>query len=232
MPSIIDKEFGEITVRKSALSRLVKIRVGTNGRLVISAPKRTTLIYLKTVIASSRDQLRSLLAAPIHTSRYQHGQKIGRSYTLAIVETGMVHEPEVRMSRNHIVAKIPHNTDPSSLSVQQKIRDAIIRALRSDAKKYLPPRLDALARQGGFSYQRVRLSHAAGRWGSCSSTGTISLNIALMKLPEALTDYVLIHELCHTVHMDHSQAFWSLVERFDPSYKSHRQQLKRFAPNV
>jgi len=114
----------------------------------------------------------------------------------------------------------------------QRSRDAQKKLLMSRAKKELPYRLEYLAKKHGYKYIRHRFSHASTRWGSCSSTGTISLNIALMKLPEPLRDYVLLHELAHTHHMNHSTAFWAEVAKLDPLYKRHRKALKLFTPTL
>jgi predicted metal-dependent hydrolase len=91
----------------------------------------------------------------------------------------------------------------------QRARDAKKKLLTKKAKLYLPYRLDYFAKLYGYHYERVRFSHANTRWGSCSSNGTISLNIGLMQVPTPLQDYVLLHELAHLHHMDHSAAFWA-----------------------
>ena len=121
---------------------------------------------------------------------------------------------------------------PLSDPATQRARDAKKKILTKRAREYLPYRLEYFAKLYGYHYERCRLSHAATRWGSCSSTGTISLNIGLMQVPEILRDYVIIHELAHLNHMDHSAAFWAEVASHDPRYKEHRAKLKHFSPGL
>lgn len=84
--------------------------------------------------------------------------------------------------------------------------------LRSMAVRYLPSRLSYLAGVYGFTYSSLRLKHNRTNWGSCSSKNNINLNISLMTLPSLLRDYVMLHELCHLRHHDHSRAFHLLLE--------------------
>ena len=115
---------------------------------------------------------------------------------------------------------------------EQKARDYQKKLLMKKAKAYLPYRLEYYAKLYGYSYSKCRLSHASTRWGSCSSNQTISLNIGLMKVPEVLRDYVILHELAHLHHMDHSRAFWAEVGSHDRNYKMHEKKLKMFNPGL
>ena len=115
---------------------------------------------------------------------------------------------------------------------EQRARDYQKKQLMKKAKEYLPYRLEYYAKLYGYEYSKCRLTHANTRWGSCSSNRTISLNIGLMKLPEVLRDYVILHELAHLNHMDHSKAFWAEVGRHDKNYKMHEKKLKMFSPGV
>lgn len=87
-----------------------------------------------------------------------------------------------------------------------------IEELRRRAKKELPPRLAEFASRYGFLYNRVAIKHNATNWGSCSARNNINLNLNLVRLPRVLSDYVMIHELCHLRHHDHGQAFHLLLE--------------------
>lgn len=232
MSIIHDAEFGEIVVRRIARAKQVRIRIGTDGRYTATAPTYTPLYFIKRMIASSRDELRALTTHGSGPTEYHDGQQVGKSHQLAIVPTGMVTTPQVSIQRQRIVVMLPNGSSLDDIAVQQQVRDTVAKVLRKEAKAYLPRRLAAMAAQHGFTYERVRFSHSGGRWGSCSSTGTISLNIALMKLPHELIDYVLAHELSHTRHMNHSASFWAVVAQIDPLYKLHRQQIKRETPTV
>lgn len=184
---ITDKEFGEVIIRKNALSTSVKFSVSMNGRLQMSVPKYTPDFLVKKYLNSSRKQIRERL----------------------------------------------NLKDPST----QRARDTKKKILMKQAKEYLPYRLDFWAKKFGYSYDNFRVSHASTRWGSCTRHGkdgstTISLNIGLMQVPEALRDYVILHELAHLNHMDHSSAFWAEVGSHDPKYKMHRKKLQMFSPGV
>ena len=133
----------------------------------------------------------------------------------------------LNQNRAMLRQQLPVN-DPAT----QRARDAKRKMLAKKAREYLPYRLEFLANKHHYSYAKCRLSHANTRWGSCSSSGTISLNIGLMQVPEQLRDYVILHELAHLNHMDHSTAFWAEVAEHDPLYKEHRRKIKLFSPGV
>jgi predicted metal-dependent hydrolase len=88
----------------------------------------------------------------------------------------------------------------------------LIEELRARAKAELPGRLKELADRYGFVYNRVAIKHNSTNWGSCSARNNINLNLNLMRLPQVLRDYVLLHELCHLRHHDHGEAFHLLLE--------------------
>lgn len=87
-----------------------------------------------------------------------------------------------------------------------------IEAMRKQAKKELPVRLAELAGTYGFIYNKVTIKHNVSNWGSCSTKGNINLNLNLVRLPQLLRDHVMLHELCHLRHPDHSHAFHLLLE--------------------
>ena len=86
-------------------------------------------------------------------------------------------------------------------------------ALRRKAQAVLPAQLAKLAQLHGFQYSNVTIRKSRTRWGSCSSKGSINLSFFLLLLPEHLIEYVLLHELCHTIQMNHAPAFWNLLDR-------------------
>lgn len=130
-------------------------------------------------------------------------------------------------NREIIREKLPLKTPDT-----QRARDYKKKILMRQAKEYLPYRLEYFAKLYGYNYSKCRLTHANTRWGSCSSNKTISLNIGLMQVPPLLRDYVIIHELAHLNHMDHSRAFWAEVSAHDKNYRVHEKKLKLFSPGV
>jgi len=109
-------------------------------------------------------------------------------------------------NKQNLLHKIQKQTPPSSPEIDET-------ALRRKAQSVLPGQLAKLAELHGFRYAGVRIRKSRSRWGSCSSKGIINLSFYLLLLPEHLIEYVLLHELCHTVQMNHSPAFWNLLNK-------------------
>jgi predicted metal-dependent hydrolase len=108
---------------------------------------------------------------------------------------------------------------PGEESVEERI-------LRARAKRELPRRLTELAAQHGLTVTRVSVRNQRWRWGSCSRSGHICLNWRLVTMPDAVRDYVMLHELMHLKRMDHSPKFWKLVEKVCPDFRTSRLYLR------
>ena len=100
------------------------------------------------------------------------------------------------------------------------------RELRERARRELPGRLLELAAEHGLVVTRVTVRNQRWRWGSCSRNGHLCLNWRLVKMPDSVRDYVMIHELMHLKRMDHSSKFWKLVARAHPDFQSARAWLR------
>lgn len=95
----------------------------------------------------------------------------------------------------------------------------LVKWLKLYGKSQLLPWLDSISRQYDLPYSSARVANQKTRWGSCSKNKVISMNCKLLFLKEELVRYLLIHELCHTRHMNHSKEYWKLVESFEPDYR-------------
>lgn len=105
-------------------------------------------------------------------------------------------------------------------------RAALTQRYIAAAREYFPKRAAHFQQFTGGTYSRITIRDQKTRWGSCSARGTLSFNWRLMLAPPAILDYVVVHELCHLTHMDHSAAFWQAVEAVYPDYRSARKWLK------
>lgn len=224
MTVIHDDEFGEIAVRR-VRTKYVRLRVQPNGELVASMPLYATLGSVRLLIESSRDSLRKSIATAPRHHEYTDGEQIGKSHRLRIYD-GVRNNAQIKGQEIHVTIR----PDADNNERVQLLRDGVAKALRKEAKAYLPRRLKYLSMKTGLKYDTVRFSHAKSRWGSCSSRGTISLNIALMTLPNELIDYVLLHELTHTVHMNHSDEFWDKLTSICPDARVRKKQIAKYSP--
>ena len=229
MNELVDEEFGAIVIKRVSNAKYIRLRLTPQGKLAATLPRFASLSSVKKLLDSSRPALRKALRETIQSRPplYVDGMRIGASHTITMTYG---EQSAARIRNQQIVWTVAPEHSSSDDEEQDIVRATVRKALDREAKAYLPRRLRYLADEHGFGYKSVRYSNAKGRWGSCSSQGVISLNVALMNLPMEIVDYVLIHELSHTRHLNHSPQFWSLVEQCYPKYKAARKQLKTYSP--
>lgn len=134
----------------------------------------------------------------------------------------------VRVSDGKINVSYPAFLISESKEVQSAIRIGIERAFKIEAKKFLPVKVKLLAAKYGFEFNNLTLKNIKSRWGSCSRSKNINLSIHIMRLPDRLVDYVILHELAHTAEHNHSQKFWTLLDSVSGNAKLLDKELRNY----
>ena len=139
-------------------------------------------------------------------------------------------KPEIkaRLKSNQLEVLYPAFRPITDTDIQTAIRHAIEETYRYEAKAFLPQRVAFWAQRHGLTYGKVTIKKASTRWGSCSHTNNINLNLHLMRLPEELRDYVILHELAHTIEKNHGPRFWTLLEKLCPNSRRLDNEMKTF----
>jgi hypothetical protein len=222
----------EYQVRESARARHVSLKVSFQGTLEVVVPPGFDQAEIPAILERRRGWITKTLRR-IETQRQalpaEHAAETPASLDLrSRQETWQV---LYQAARGSTVALTQSN--PQEITLKGTIEDAavcrdLLRSwLQRKARAELAPWLQQLSQRCDLAYSRLSVRGQSTRWGSCSSSQSISLNYKLLFLPPHLVDYVLIHELCHTVHMNHSKAFWQLVQRYCPECDRAKADLKK-----
>jgi predicted metal-dependent hydrolase len=214
-----DREIGVAwNVRISRRARRMSMRVFPGGRVEVVVPPGAGVPAIERFVARHRQwaERRSrelLLLTPRAADRRPHEIELGllgRRWDVEYVIARRIRVEETGADRLRLHA--PALTD-------RHASQALVPWLTRLAQRELAERLEALSRELDIDYARLSVRRQRTRWGSCSARGTISLNLCLMFQRPAVVRYLMIHELCHRRHMNHSRRFWSLVASFEPGWK-------------
>ena len=208
------------SVRRSGRAKRLSIKVYPRGRVEVVVPNRTSARTVREFVESHRDWIRNARAQfardhvpePFALPSSVRLPAIERAFCVRYSRDTGGDSVRFRVVGNTVV--LAGRTDDEQLCVK-----ALKRWLTSLAKKEYLPRLRDLSSMSDIPFRKMHVRGQKTCWGSHSSTGTISLNYCLMFLEPEHLRYVLIHELCHARHMNHSQAFWRLVARYQPDYR-------------
>lgn len=226
---------GTIEVLEKRNARGMSIRVHEGGVVRVTVHPSTTQLEVGRYVveqaewieAARQRMARKSVAVTIFTPDSTFAT---REHRLVMSATSRDKYAHVKVKQGLIEVTFPSDVDPSKSEVVQSLaRKGIAFAFKVEGQKVLPQRLDELARIHGFTYSSVELKDMKSRWGSCSSKKGIQLNVQLMRLPDELIDHVLLHELCHTVEMNHGPRFHELLNKVDGGRAAlHERQLKTY----
>lgn len=226
---ISDKDFGKIhfVVRRSA--RNITMRVKEDGLHVTTPPYRSITALLE-AIAPFRERLRNV-CSEVKPKPFDLNFSIEAECFRLKLETSPLKNFTVSMRDETVVIARPAHADFTTDRVQTLVKNAVMRAMRKKAEEYLPPLVQYWSSLFDLPYNKVTISKARSRWGSCSSKRDISLSFYLMLLPAHLMDYVILHELAHTREMNHGPKFWELLNQLtDGKALALRKELRMHRP--
>ncbi len=213
----------EITIKRLASSRSLRLRVFDDGRVLLTAPACASQKLIDSFLAEHQDWL----AEKLSQSNKKQTALTAERDRLFFRGTEYDFRLSISTSKRPGVARVATQivvTAPSE--AHDVVRPILEKWYRSQADLRFTERVPLLADLVGRDVKRVTIRDQRTRWGSCSSRNTISLNWRLIMAPDSVSDYVIYHELAHLTHMNHSNRFWRLVEQYVPDYKNAEAWLK------
>lgn len=207
----VDKELGRITVTVNSRARSIIMRAEVGG-LRVTIPPYTTRERLMEVLEKHREQLKKKQTKVEQQKHfYDFDYKIDTDRMQLRIVKGTRDGFFVNRSAGFCEIICPSDTD--FIDKQAWLEKVIVEQLRIQAKVLLYNRTLELAKEHGFHPTSIKIQASHTRWGSCSARNSINLSLYLMTVPGRLIDYVILHELCHTVEHNHGTGFWTLMDK-------------------
>lgn len=225
-PKPQQKQLGAIsyTHKINARSRSYKLKVDPKGNIIVVTPPRFNQQQLESFILTNKSWIE------MQSQKWANKKSQVETDTHILV-LGKLYEKKILVNAEQ----------PSSISVgdailtiyvpensPKKIESTIQRFLQQTAEHYITTRVDQLAKKMSTSFNRLKYGEHKTQWGSCHRNGTLTFNWRLIHAPRKVIDYVIVHELAHRTHHDHSHRFWELVEQYDPEFKTHKKWLAQY----
>lgn len=217
--------------------KTLSLQVHRDGSVVVRAPIFTLNFQIRSFVKKmqawiEKQQKHFQKMPKISTRTFRHGATfslLGVEYPLELIAL-------TPGSGDSLVRKKPSIHFDNAFKIVtptiRKGKELLEKWYRKEARQVFAQRLDYYSKHYSLSYKTLKLSSARTRWGSCSRQKSINLNWRLIMAPLEIIDYVIAHELSHTIHMNHSKRFWAQVEEMMPAHKTHKKWLKDFGRSL
>ncbi len=234
--TVILDDIGPVTIYRNKRANRIKITVKTDGRIRATIPwmasfqsgekflieKKQWIVMTITKMASKSTVNKMILPGHLFSTR---------NYRYEVVAAS-VSKVRIRYSEKEklICFEYPREISAESPEIQQSLKRVIEGVLRFEAKRFLPLRTAELASKLGYQINRVSIKNNKTNWGSCSNLKNINLNLHLMRLPERMIDFIIIHELVHTVIPNHGVMFKATMKKYFPDAPALEKEMKKIRP--
>ena len=196
------------------------------GAVSVVVPRDLPVERIDALLKEKRQWIKNKLALhrqaqPVSEKSFVSGEAfpyLGRNYRLKVYDGAFT---PVKLSGGYLHASVPGGSHSPHM-----VRNAVIRWYKAKAESRFSEKVARLAPQVGVAPSSVGVRSYSSRWGSCTAKGDVVLNWRVVMAPNPVCEYVVLHELCHLLHYDHSDAFWSTLARHDPHWREHKVWLK------
>lgn len=216
---MITPDYIERSNRKTLMLTILK-----DGSVIVKAPIRMSEEKISDFVKDKQNWIKEKLFVVNQTKskfddviHYQKFLLYGNKYSLLMSDVKRIE------TNDKFQIVIPNKTE------DDKILKVLKNWYKKAAKQVLGDRLAFIESKIKLKSNLFKIGDSKGRWGACNSKGVISLNWRVLMLPPAIIDYVIVHELCHLVEMNHSKNFWKLVETFLPNAPMLKNQIKNYS---
>lgn len=233
----------EYTIKKHSSAKNLKIKIDSKGIVSVVAPPFIPKFIIDQFVKKNAEWIKKNLAKqqslkPANTPQFNSKTTVhifGKIYQKKLdfsltAKIGMYTKGENLIFNPTSQPKIANDEDQKKWDTKFQIK--LEQFLKNTASHYIISRTHALAEKMSLKFNKITLKKQKTRWGSCSSQKNLNFNWQLVHFETPIIDYVIIHELAHLVHMNHSKQFWQLVEKYDPEYRKHVGWLKRNGLNL
>jgi predicted metal-dependent hydrolase len=217
----------EITKIIRTKRKTIALVIERDGSLIVRAPLRTPEKTIRELVQQKKDWIAR--GQQKMRQNQPRERQFGEGDTLPLL--GQQHPIKI-VQRQRASLTFERGVFRLAEKAQPRAREAFSLWYKQMAAILLPARLEALAQKHNLRPKKVRISSARTRWGSCSTSGTISLTWRLVMAPPEVIDYVILHELAHIPHPNHSKDFWKAVAGLMPDYKKHLNWLKKHGKDL
>ncbi len=207
---------GVIKVVKSLQAKSIRLTLTQSGDIRVTMPKWLPYASAVSFAKSHGDWIARKKQNLPKSVTFNDGQRVGKLHSIYYETVGVSATVSSRVTATKVIIKRRSNEPINSDAVQGRTLKAVHRALKKEAEQLIPPRVKKYADEHGFSFRSISAKQLKRRWGSCDSHKNLVFNFFLMDLPWECIDYVIMHELTHTEHMNHGPDFWARLKQVFP----------------